>query len=83
MLATFLAFGELTSFWRLGSLTYLQRQGLCSFSLPQHMAEGGLEDVIAVAHGASSSGLQVTAAVHTWLPPKTRTKATTHNIATL
>ncbi|ONI06005.1 hypothetical protein PRUPE_5G033700 [Prunus persica] len=31
--------------------------------------------VIAVAHGASSSGLQVTAAVHTWLPPKTRTKA--------
>jgi hypothetical protein len=59
--ATFLALGELTSFWRLGSFTYWQRQGLCSFNLLQHKAVGVVEDVIAPAHALSSSGLQVIA----------------------
>jgi len=61
LIATFLEFGELMNFWRLGFFMYWQRQGLCSLSLAQHMADGGLEEVIALAHELSSIGLQVTA----------------------
>jgi len=59
VLATVLAFGELTSFLRFGSFTYWQRQGLCSFNLLQQAADGALADVIALAHALSSNGLQV------------------------
>lgn len=61
MLATFLALGELTSFWRFGSFIYWQRQDLCSFNLLQHVAEGAVEAVMAPAHALSSSGSQVMA----------------------
>jgi len=76
VVATVLALGELTSFWRLGSFTYWQRQGLCSFNLLQHKDVGLLADVIALAHALSSSGLHVIA-LHTRAPSSTT--STTQN----
>jgi hypothetical protein len=58
--ATLMALGELTSFLRLGSFKYWQRQGFCSLSLLQHIAEGGLEEVMAFAHAISCNALHVT-----------------------
>lgn len=61
MLATFLALGESTNFLRLGFLRYWQRQGFCSLILEQHRLDGGDEEVIALTHGLSCTGLHVTA----------------------
>lgn len=63
MVATFLAFGEFTNFFKFGFLTYWQRQVLCSFNLLQQIAEGTFAPVIAFAHGLNSNGLQVTASI--------------------
>lgn len=60
LLETFLALGELTNWRRLGLLMYPQRHGFCSLSFPQHTCDGGEDDVIAAAHGASSVGEHVT-----------------------
>jgi hypothetical protein len=57
--ATLMALGELTSFLRLGSFKYWQRQGFCSFSLLQHIAEGGLDEMMAFAHALSCNALHV------------------------
>lgn len=80
VVATFLALGELMSLWRFGSLRYLQRQGRCSLSLEQHVAEGGtLDEVMAAAHELSCKALQVTAAID--ISPlfiKSRTMSKTH-----
>jgi hypothetical protein len=61
LLATFLALGELTNFLRLGFLRYWQRQGLCSLILEQQSLDGGVEEVIALTHELSCTGLHVTA----------------------
>lgn len=61
MLATFLALGESTNFFRLGFLTYWQRHGFCSLILEQHSFDGGVEEVIALTHELSCTGLHVTA----------------------
>ena len=61
VLATFLALGVLTNFLRLGFFMYWQRQGLCSLILEQHRLDGGVEDVIALTHELSCTGLHVTA----------------------
>lgn len=67
VLATFLASGEFINFWKLGFFKYRQRQGLCSLSLLQHIDEGGVDDdVMALVHGLSSSGLQ-SPAIDTWV----------------
>lgn len=63
MLATFLAFGVLMNFLRLGFLRYWQRQGFCSLILLQHCFDGGEDDVIAPTQELSSVGLHVTATV--------------------
>lgn len=63
MLATFLAFGESTNFFRFGFLRYRQRQGFCSLILLQHWEDGGFEDVIALTQGLSCVGLHVAAMV--------------------
>lgn len=65
VLATFLAFGVLTNFLRLGLFRYWQRQGFCSLSLVQHSFVGGVSELIAFAQELSSTGLQVTAAIVT------------------
>lgn len=61
VLATFLAFGEFTNFLRLGFLRYWQRHGFCSLILEQQSLVGGDEDVIALTHALSCTGLHVTA----------------------
>lgn len=61
MLATFLALGESTNFFRVGFCMYLQRQGFCSLILEQQSLEGGTEDVIALTQELSCTGLHVTA----------------------
>ncbi|KAK2397472.1 Bifunctional inhibitor/lipid-transfer protein/seed storage 2S albumin superfamily protein [Trifolium repens] len=61
LLATFLALGELTNFLRLGFLRYWQRHGLCSLILEQQSLDGGVEEVIALTHELSCTGLHVTA----------------------
>jgi len=61
VLATFLALGVLTNFLRLGFFIYWQRQGLCSLILEQHRLDGGVEEVIALTHELSCTGLHVTA----------------------
>ncbi|RXH68632.1 hypothetical protein DVH24_030965 [Malus domestica] len=48
---------------RAGFLMYSQRQGCCSFSFSQHVAEGGVPDLMASRHGLNSNGLHVTASV--------------------
>lgn len=63
VLATFLALGEFTNFFRLGFLRYWQRQGFCSLILVQHSLDGGVDDTIELAHELSSVGLHVTAIV--------------------
>lgn len=42
---------------------YLQRHGLCCLILVQHSFDGGLDDEMALAHGASCVGTHVTAMV--------------------
>lgn len=73
VLATFLAFGVLTNFLRLGLLRYWQRQGFCCLILVQHIVDGGVEEVIAPAQGLSSVGLHVTAIETSALPNSTTT----------
>ena len=61
MVATFLALGESTNFLRFGFLRYWQRQGFCSLIFEQQSFDGGVDDVIALTHELSCTGLHVTA----------------------
>jgi len=79
--ATFLALGEFTSFLRLGSFKYWQRQGLCSFSLLQQTDEGGLEEVMALAHALSCNALHVTAVTHNSVSARATKVTMMHSVA--